>query len=382
MPRGARRRLDPVQDEGRRRHRRRRPTGPDHPRGDRPGPDAGGRRQPALGRRDGDRLDGARCAPFDPYWIEEPTSPDDILGHAAIARAVAPIRVATGEHVHNRVMFKQFLAAEAMRRLPDRRLPARRRQRGRRGPAAGRQVRRAGLPARRRRRPVRAGPAPRRRSTTSRSAAALDGPDDRVRRPPPRALRGSGGHPRRRATVLPERPGLQRRDAPRVAAAVPLPGRRRVAREAVRPGHPRPAGGDRRVRAAPRRAVARGPRGDRAANIRNYSIYRHGELLFAYFEYVGDDFAADMARMAADPIIQAMVALTDAMQEPYPEREPRRVVADAAGDLPHGLMGLAAVRRSSRLRRLSRRPSPAAGRACRPRRPACRAPGDGGRRCR
>ena len=56
----------------------------------------------------------AQLAPFDPYWIEEPTSPDDILGHAAIARAVAPIRVATGEHVHNRVMFKQFLAAQAL----------------------------------------------------------------------------------------------------------------------------------------------------------------------------------------------------------------------------------------------------------------------------
>src|SRR6266550_145817 len=51
---------------------------------------------------------------FNPYWIEEPTSPDDILGHAAIARAVHPIRVATGEHVQNRVMFKQFLAAGAM----------------------------------------------------------------------------------------------------------------------------------------------------------------------------------------------------------------------------------------------------------------------------
>jgi L-fuconate dehydratase len=56
----------------------------------------------------------ARLAPFDPYWIEEPTSPDDILGHAAIARGVAPIRVATGEHVHNRIMFKQFLQAEAI----------------------------------------------------------------------------------------------------------------------------------------------------------------------------------------------------------------------------------------------------------------------------
>jgi len=51
---------------------------------------------------------------FDPWWIEEPTSPDDVLGHAAIARAIAPIRVATGEHVHNRVMFKQLLTARAI----------------------------------------------------------------------------------------------------------------------------------------------------------------------------------------------------------------------------------------------------------------------------
>ena len=53
---------------------------------------------------------------FDPWWIEEPTSPDDVLGHAAIARAIAPIRVATGEHVHNRVMFKQLLQARGDRR--------------------------------------------------------------------------------------------------------------------------------------------------------------------------------------------------------------------------------------------------------------------------
>jgi L-fuconate dehydratase len=51
---------------------------------------------------------------FDPLWIEEPTSPDDILGHAAIARAIAPIGVATGEHCHNRVMFKQLLQAGAI----------------------------------------------------------------------------------------------------------------------------------------------------------------------------------------------------------------------------------------------------------------------------
>jgi L-fuconate dehydratase len=53
-------------------------------------------------------------AEFDPFWIEEPTSPDDILGHAAIARAVAPVHVATGEHVHNRVMFKQLLQVGAL----------------------------------------------------------------------------------------------------------------------------------------------------------------------------------------------------------------------------------------------------------------------------
>jgi L-fuconate dehydratase len=54
-------------------------------------------------------------ARFQPRWIEEPTNPDDILGHARIARAVAPIGVATGEHCHNRVMFKQLLQAEAIR---------------------------------------------------------------------------------------------------------------------------------------------------------------------------------------------------------------------------------------------------------------------------
>jgi L-fuconate dehydratase len=58
-----------------------------------------------------------RMAPlsrFRPLWIEEPTSPDDILGHAAIARAVAPVGVATGEHVHNRIMFKQLFQADAV----------------------------------------------------------------------------------------------------------------------------------------------------------------------------------------------------------------------------------------------------------------------------
>lgn len=54
-------------------------------------------------------------ARFDPWWIEEPTSPDDVLGHAAIARAIAPIGVATGEHCQNRIVFKQLMQAEAIR---------------------------------------------------------------------------------------------------------------------------------------------------------------------------------------------------------------------------------------------------------------------------
>src|SRR4029077_4219297 len=55
-----------------------------------------------------------RLREFDPYWIEEPTSPDDLRGSATMSRGLAPMRVATGEHVHNRVMFKQLLQAEAI----------------------------------------------------------------------------------------------------------------------------------------------------------------------------------------------------------------------------------------------------------------------------
>lgn len=53
-------------------------------------------------------------APFRLWWVEEPTSPDDVLGHQAIARAVAPVPVATGEHVMNRVVFKQLLQLGAI----------------------------------------------------------------------------------------------------------------------------------------------------------------------------------------------------------------------------------------------------------------------------
>jgi len=55
-----------------------------------------------------------QLARFEPWWIEEPTSPDDVLGHAAIAKALKPIGVATGEHCQNRVIFKQLMQAGAI----------------------------------------------------------------------------------------------------------------------------------------------------------------------------------------------------------------------------------------------------------------------------
>jgi L-fuconate dehydratase len=55
-----------------------------------------------------------QLAELKPYWMEEPTSPDDILGHARIRREVPQVRIATGEHCHNRIMFKQFLQAQAI----------------------------------------------------------------------------------------------------------------------------------------------------------------------------------------------------------------------------------------------------------------------------
>jgi len=64
----------------------------------------------------GEAIENMRAlARFEPWWIEEPTSPDDVLGHAAIARAIAPIGVATGEQCQNRVLFKQLLQANAIR---------------------------------------------------------------------------------------------------------------------------------------------------------------------------------------------------------------------------------------------------------------------------
>ena len=65
-----------------------------------------------------------------------------------------------------------------------------------------------------------------------------------------------------------------------------------------------------------------------ACNIRNYSIFRYNNMLFAYFEYIGADLQADMAKMAADPKTQEWWTITDPMQDPMADRPPGEWWAD------------------------------------------------------
>ena len=151
----------------------------------------------------------ARLAEADPYWIEEPTHPDDILGHARIQRAVAPIRVATGEVAANRVIFKQLLQAEAIRVMQ---IDACR-------VAGVGEVLAELLLAAKFGVPVcpHAGGVGLCELVQHlaifdylRVGTSLDGPDGRVRRPPARALRRSGAHPARAATCCPSGPATAR----------------------------------------------------------------------------------------------------------------------------------------------------------------------------
>ena len=115
-------------------------------------------------------------------------------------------------------------AGRGDRRLPGRRLPGRRRQRGAGRAADGGEVRRAGLPARRRRRPLRVRPAPGDlRLPAGRHVAG--GPDGRVRRPPARALRRPGAHAAAAATCCPTGPATASTMQPESIAEFSLPGR-------------------------------------------------------------------------------------------------------------------------------------------------------------
>ena len=119
------------------------------------------RRQPALGGRRGDRVGATSWPPYDLAWIEEPTSPDDILGHAADprGRGAGPGRDRRARREPGDL---QAAAAGTRRSTSCRSTPHALggRQREHRDPAARREVRRPGVPPRRRSRPVRARPAP------------------------------------------------------------------------------------------------------------------------------------------------------------------------------------------------------------------------------
>ena len=92
--------------------------------------------------------------------------------------------------------------------------------------------------------------------------------------------------------------------------------------ETLRHGAQGKAGEVRGVQALARCRLARGAGHDRKCNIRNYSIYHKDGYLFSYFEYHGEDLAADMAKMAADPATQRWWAICNPCQEPLPTRAP------------------------------------------------------------
>ncbi len=208
-----------------------------------------------------------RLAPFQPWWIEEPTSPDDVLGHARIARAMAPlgIGVATGEHCHNRVMFKQLFQADAIgiAQIDSCRLGGVNEVLAVLLLAA--KFGSPGLPPCRRRRPVRVRPAPR-DLRLHRRQRHHGRPRRGVRGPSARALRGPGRDPRRTVRRARRRPATAsrciRRRWPASPSRMGPPGRRTDdgaftvvwrTRSASSPA-PAPGSGGPRLWPSPRRA--------------------------------------------------------------------------------------------------------------------------------
>ena len=115
--------------------------------------------------------------------------------------------------------------------------------------------------------------------------------------------------------------GVARWTAPRSSATMPRVSiRSEVSHEAIRPGHRLEARALGRIRQGARSRVAWGARTDPQSNIRNYSIFHRGGQLFAYFEYVGDDFEGDMKKMADDAETQRWWDQMMPLQEPLADR--------------------------------------------------------------
>jgi L-fuconate dehydratase len=260
-----------------------------------------------------------QLAQFDLWWVEEPTSPDDVLGHAAIAKAIAPIKVATGEHCQNRVLFKQLMQAGALHfcQIDSCRL------------GGVNEVLAVYLLAAKFGLPV----CPHAGGVglceyvqhlqifdyiavsgtmNERVVEYVDHLHEHFEQP---CVIRSGRY------MPPGAPGYSITMKPASLDEFEFPYGPAWRSETHAPRRvgqlirlrPEKYETYRRLHAEPWPEVLAMLR---AANIRNYSIYHKDGLLYAYYEYTGSDYAADMARIAADPKTHEWWALTDPCQEP------------------------------------------------------------------
>jgi L-rhamnose mutarotase len=268
-----------------------------------------------------------QLAAFDPFWIEEPTSPDDILGHATIARAIAPIRVATGEHVQNRIIFKQLFQANAIGICQ---IDACRVGGVNEVLAILLMAAKFGIPVCPHAGGV--GLCEYVQHISLFDYIAVSGSlENRMIEYTPH-LHEHFVHPviiRGNRYIPPDAIGYSITMKPESIAAFTFPSGSLWQVKASHKGKGVQRYGQligvkpEQIETYERLHAQVWPEVlamIRACNIRNYSIFHHGNQLFAYFEYMGEDFAADMARMAADPKTQEWWKFTDPLQEPLPDR--------------------------------------------------------------
>jgi L-fuconate dehydratase len=261
-----------------------------------------------------------QLARFDLWWVEEPTSPDDVLGHAAIARAIAPTKVATGEHCQNRVIFKQMMQADALHfaQIDSCRLGG-----VNEILAVYLMAAKFGLPV-----------CPHAggvglceyvqhlqmfdyiaisASMDERVVEYVDHLHEHFTDP---VVIKNGRY------LAPTTPGYSITMKPESLAEYEFPtGPAWGATTRLRPKRvgqiiklkPEKYEEYKRLHAEPWPEVLATLR---AANIRNYSIYHKDGRLYAYYEYLGSDYAADMAKIAGDPKTHEWWALTDPCQAP------------------------------------------------------------------
>ncbi len=266
-------------------------------------------------------------AAFDPFWIEEPTSPDDILGHATIVRAIAPIRVATGEHVQNRIIFKQLFQANALGICQ---IDACRVGGVNEVLAILLMAAKFDIPVCPHAGGVGLGEYVQHLSLFDYIAISGSLENRMIEYTPhlhehfvdPVIIKDGRYMP-------PDAPGYSITMNPESIAAFMFPS-----------GPMWQANVSHKGKGVQRYGQVIGVKPDQieayerlharvwqevlamiqACNIHNYSIFRHGTQLFAYFEYGGEDFAADMAKMAADPKTREWWTWTEPMQVPLETR--------------------------------------------------------------